>query len=250
MDILHTVAQRPGTTRRHTARSLLAQSSARVTITRKPLRDEVYRELVERIYRGDLAPSSRVRDAALAAELGVSRTPVREALLRLVREGLIECDMGRGFTVRPLAATEARELAGILSALECLALRSSDIFPDARLAQLEELNGQLEEFKDDPERSLALNDEWHLLLLDGCRNQRLKELIGTLKEVSRRYVLAYMRDSGRVEHATHDHDAITTALRHGDRATAETRLAAHWYNATEELAGWIGHGDGAPAASA
>ncbi len=86
-------------------------------IVRTPLRNEVYREILERIYRGDLPAGTRVRDTVLAAQLGVSRTPVREALLRLSREGVVDADMGRGFTVGRLDPAEMRETGAILSAL-------------------------------------------------------------------------------------------------------------------------------------
>lgn len=210
-----------------------------MTIQRRPLRDDVYREICLRIHKGDLPPGSRVRDAALAQDLGVSRTPVREALLRLVRDGMLESDLGRGFTVRPLSSVEAHELTTILCTLECLALRSTDVFPDARLRQLEELNAELERYKDDAERCMELNDEWHQVLLDGNRNTHLRGLIFTLKDVARRYVFAYMRDVGRVEHALHQHAAVVEALRRGDPVAAEAMLREHWTVASAELIQWI-----------
>src|SRR4029450_574097 len=73
-----------------------------MAITRVPLRDQIYHEVLARIHRGDLSPGSRVRDTTLAQQLGVSRTPVREALLRLSREGVLDIETGRGFRLRPL----------------------------------------------------------------------------------------------------------------------------------------------------
>ena len=215
-------------------------------IPRRPLRDDVYRELLTRIYRGDLAPGRRVRDTALATELGVSRTPVREALLRLSREGLVECDLGRGFSIRAFSATEAGDIASILSSLECLGLRESDVFPDERLNALDAVNAEMEARKGDPDQCLALNDEWHQTLLEGCSNRRLRDMIVSLKEVARRYVVAYMRDVGRVEMATHDHAAITAALRTGSRVDAERLLAEHWKTGIAELQAWIAHSTQAP----
>lgn len=208
-------------------------------IPRRPLRDDVYKQLLARIYRGELSPGERVRDTALASELGVSRTPVREALLRLSREGLVESDLGRGFSIRPFSAREAAELASISSALECLGLRETASFPDERLAQLDEINAELEANREDAEQSMLLNDEWHQLLLDGCENQRLLELLATLKEQMRRYTFAYMKDAGRVGHATQDHAAIVESLRAGDRAAAERRLAAHWMGGVAALREWL-----------
>src|SRR5687767_927065 len=108
-------------------------------IGRTPLRDQVYREIVERVRRGDFAPGTKVRDTTLASQLGVSRTPVREALLRIAREGVLDADMGKGFSVSRLDTSEMRETSAILSALECLALSlCGDISPE-RLARLGEI---------------------------------------------------------------------------------------------------------------
>ena len=94
-------------------------------ISRAPLRDEVCRQILDRIHRGDLPPGSRVRDGDLASQLGVSRTPIREALLHLAQEGVLDAAMGRGFRVRRLDAVELREVGDILGSLESLALRLS-----------------------------------------------------------------------------------------------------------------------------
>ena len=112
-------------------------------IVRTPLRNEVYSAILERIYRGDLPAGTRIRDTALATQLGVSRTPVREALLRLSREGVVAADMGRGFTVGRLDPVEMRETGAILSTLECLALQSCGDIPAERLARLSEIDGEL-----------------------------------------------------------------------------------------------------------
>src|SRR4051812_17116431 len=88
-------------------------------LQRTPLRDEVYRHLLDRVYTGHLPAGTRVKDTDVARDLGVSRTPVREALLRLAREGVLRADAGRGFQVRHLDGTEMRETGSVLSALEC-----------------------------------------------------------------------------------------------------------------------------------
>src|SRR4028119_956924 len=105
-----------------------------MTITRVPLREQVHHAIIGRILREELAPGARLSDSALAGELGVSRTPVREALLRLEREGFLEVDVGRGFFVKPLSAGEVREVYPILWTLEVLALRTTLPPSRARLA--------------------------------------------------------------------------------------------------------------------
>ena len=166
-------------------------------IERTPLRDEVYRQLLDRISRGDLPPGARVRDTQMANQLGVSRTPVREALLRLAREGVLDADMGRGFSVRALDATEMREIGAVLSNLEGLALELSGDIPAGRLIELGEIDRELNGIRGDPDRCIDLDEQWHRTLLEACPNQRLLSMISTLWQVPRRYMRAYLRDAGR-----------------------------------------------------
>jgi DNA-binding GntR family transcriptional regulator len=208
-------------------------------ITRTPLRDQVYREILDRIYRGDLHPGARVRDTTLASQLSVSRTPVREALLRLAREGVIDADMGRGFTVCRLDPAEMRETGAILAALEGLALQTCDEIPAERLARLSEIDQELAQTRGDVDRCIRLDEEWHRTLLEGCPNRRLLDMISTLWQVPRRYMRAYLRDAGRVSLSTQHHARIIEALRRNDRVTAAQRFGHHWQRGIEELGAWI-----------
>jgi DNA-binding GntR family transcriptional regulator len=208
-------------------------------ISRTPLRDQVYQDVLARIYRGELLPGSRVRDTDVAGKLGVSRTPVREALLRLSREGVLEADMGRGFRVQALDPSEMRETGAILSMLECLALDLSPEIPADRLARLSELDRELAATRGDVDRSIALDEEWHRTLLEGCPNVRLRAMISGLWQVPSRYMRAYLRDAGRVTLSTQHHARIIEALRRNDRVAAEQRFRHHWQRGMEEIGAWI-----------
>jgi DNA-binding GntR family transcriptional regulator len=208
-------------------------------IVRTPLRNEVYSAILERIYRGDLPAGTRIRDTALAIQLGVSRTPVREALLRLSREGVVAADMGRGFTVGRLDPVEMRETGAILSTLECLALQSCGDIPAERLTRLSEIDGELTRTRGDVDRCIALDEEWHRTLLQDCPNRRLRDIIATLWQVPARYMRAYLREAGRVSLSTQHHARIIEALRRNDRAAAAERFSHHWQRGIEELGAWI-----------
>ncbi|MFL5403601.1 MAG: GntR family transcriptional regulator [Gemmatimonadales bacterium] len=208
-------------------------------ITRTPLRDQVYSDLLGQIYRGEIPAGNRVRDTEVAAQLGVSRTPVREALLRLSREGVLEADMGRGFRVRALDPGEMRETGAILSTLECLALELSGDIPSDRLARLSVIDRELAATRGDIDRSVRLDEEWHRTLLEGCPNARLLAMISTLWQVPSRYMRAYLRDAGRVTLSTQHHARIIEALRRSDRAEAEQRFRHHWHRGIEEIGAWI-----------
>jgi DNA-binding GntR family transcriptional regulator len=208
-------------------------------ITRKPLRDQAYREILELVHRGELAPGTRVRDTTLATQLGVSRTPVREALLQLAREGVLDADMGRGFSVCRLDPTEMRETGVILAELEILALKSSAEIGSDRLSRLGEIDRELASTRNDVERLVALEEEWHKTLLAGCPNQRLREIIAALWQVPRRYMRAYLRESRRVSLSTQHHARIIEALRRNDREAAASRFQHHWERGIQEMGSWM-----------
>ena len=176
----------------------------------------------------------------MATQMGVSRTPVREALLRLAREGVLEADMGRGFSVRALDATEMRETGVILSNLEGLALELSGDIPADRLAELGAIDHELAGIRGDPDRCIDLDEQWHRTLLQSCPNQRLLSMISTLWQVPRRYMRGYLRDAGRVSLSTQHHARIIEALRRNDRDNAGRRFSHHWHRGIEELGAWIG----------
>lgn len=208
-------------------------------ITRTPLRDEVYREIVELIHRGELPPGTRVKDTSVATQLGVSRTPVREALLRLAREGILDADMGRGFRVCRLDPKEMRETGAILGALESFALQSCGDISADRLARLTEIDRELAGTRSDVDRSVALDEEWHRTLLEACPNRRLRDIISTLWQVPRRYMRAYLRDARRVTLSTQHHARIIEALRRKDHQAAAQRFSHHWERGIEELGSWL-----------
>ena len=208
-------------------------------IGRKPLRDQAYQEILERVHRGELPPGSRVRDTSLAGQLGISRTPVREALIRLSREGILDADLGRGFSVCRLDLAEMRESGSILSALEVLALRSSPDLPADRVRRLSEIDRELGSIRSDVDRVVGLEEEWHRTLVQGCPNARLRAMIDNLWQVPRRYMRGYLRDAGRLSLSTQHHARIIEALRRHDRETAAERLAHHWSRGIEELGTWM-----------
>jgi DNA-binding GntR family transcriptional regulator len=191
-----------------------------MTISRTLLGEQVYLQVLQRIQDGSLTPGSKVRDAAIAAELGVSRTPVREAMLRLAREGLLVADAGRGFRLTRLDRTELREIGSILAALEPLALEQSPEAGPERLARLSDIVRRLEHARGDMAACIALDDEFHRVLLEDCPNRRLLELVATLRRALRRYLHHYLLQRGRMSLSSLPHSRIGEAIRKGDRTAA------------------------------
>jgi DNA-binding GntR family transcriptional regulator len=204
-------------------------------IARSPLGEQVYLQVLQRIQGGDIPGGSRVRDAAIAAELGVSRTPVREALLRLSREGLLSAEMGRGFRLTSLDRTELRDTGSILAALEPLALEQSPEPDSPRLASLGDVVRQLEQTRGDVARCVELDEEFHRVLLEDCPNRRLLALVATLRRSLRRYLHHYLQRGGRVSLSSLQHSRIAEALRKGDRAAARQLLERKWRRGIDEI---------------
>jgi DNA-binding GntR family transcriptional regulator len=197
--------------------------------------------ILQLLERGELE-SARLRDTALAARLGVSRTPVREALLDLVHTGVLANEHGRGFRVAPLDPTEIRELGQILGALEGLALRTSASLSAPRLEVLEQGIAAIDAARGEALRVLDLNEAWHVALLGGCPNGRLRERLADLRGATRRYVLAFLRGAGRLGLATGGHRRVLAALCAGDQAAAARALEEQLVSGTDELAGWLARG--------
>lgn len=193
-----------------------------------PARDNLYPALLERILTGALAAGARVNESRLAAELGISRTPLRETLFRLERNGFLYTDLARGFFVTPLTRREASEIYPVISTLESLALRSSGMLSSLRLPLLRQINRQLEEAAESPEQALLLDTKWHRTLLEGCDNQHLLFLIEGQRAIIERYERLYMRETALIRVSTTQHQHIIDALEQGDTELAVKGLETNW----------------------
>jgi DNA-binding GntR family transcriptional regulator len=205
------------------------------TISKKPLREDIHALLRERIVKGDVQPGNRLADVQLAAELGVSRTPVREALLRLEREGLVESDPNRGFFVAPLSRKEVSEIYPMVWALECLALDSSEPPTADQVQSLRQINAEMAAVNDDPLRRQELDLRWHQTLLASCPNERLKEFLAALKQIVRRYECVYMRDPALVRRSVRNHTEILDALVKKKPELASRLLERNWRTGMESV---------------
>ncbi|MGH9578837.1 MAG: GntR family transcriptional regulator [Terriglobales bacterium] len=181
------------------------------------LRQNVAPALLRRIVQGGLKPGEKINESRLSAELGVSRTPLREALLYLEREGLVRSDLRRGFTVEPLSAREVRETYPVLAALECLAVRSSFELLPLLLLQLARINAEFARTRS-PARALELDTRWHQTLMSQSKNSRLLSIVGMLRLAIRRYEHLYMSDVRLIPASVAQHGAILRAIRKRDQA--------------------------------
>lgn len=192
-----------------------------------PLADEVRDALRERIVRGELAPNERIRETLIAATLGVSRTPLREALFQLACEGFVRSEPERGFRVEPLDAREVREVYPMIWTLEALALRTAGPLASSALEALERHNAELE-LAPDAAHAIELDARWHEALVAPCPNRRLLAALRGLRRTVRRYENVYMSDALLLDRSVEQHRAVANAVRARDVASAIATLEANW----------------------
>lgn len=207
-----------------------------MVIKRTALRAQVRQELLDRMRSGAVRPGQTVNEVHLAAELGVSRTPLREALVALESEGQIASENGRGFRFLPLSARELEELSPIIAALECLAL---ELTPPE---ELEDLGHQLltlaEEFKDEVAEHALINrkdDEWHTLMLSACPNGRLRDQLQSIRLAMHRYESLLVHDEAMVARSSAEHAEIARRLIARDLSGAQAALRANWRGGVRRL---------------
>ena len=186
-------------------------------IERRHLREQVGELIRERIVHQRLPANQSIGEVALAEELGVSRTPVRETLLGLERDGFVKAVPGRGFVVLPLSAEEARQLYPIVWSLETLALREAKWIPAELIAQLRAANAQLAAATTPQERTQR-DSEWHRCLVSISGNPRLTRVLEGVKASIARYEHAFLDASDRRDHSVEEHERIARNCSNGPRS--------------------------------
>lgn len=189
------------------------------------------------IVDGRLEAGDRINEVRLAEQLGVSRTPLREALSGLVAEGALIAKPRLGYFVRPLTLEEFEQIYDIRPLLDPEALRLAGIPSAKRIARLEKLNAQLRAARD--LRAIEIDDEWHMELIADCPNKVLIELIQNIIVRTRRYELALMRERKNVTTATGDHERIMAALKNNDLEAACAGLKRNMQSGREPIVNWL-----------
>jgi DNA-binding GntR family transcriptional regulator len=196
----------------------------------------VYGELRERILNLRLEPGTRLHEAELAAELAVSRTPLREALRMLLAEDLVEQLPTGGMLVRRLDLQDMRELYSVRAALEGLAVREAcRRLGEVDLEALGRLVEQMRLLVDHPAELTRLGEEFHARIAAIAGNRRCEQLLRQLHGHMRRYHALSSRREPRRRAALEDHRALFEALRARDPDAAEQTVRDHVLAACREV---------------
>lgn len=206
-----------------------------------------YDKLRDQIVRGRLAPGARLIETELAAVLGVSRTPVREAITRLVQDGLAIAARRSTRTqvaVAPLTEADLHDLYTIMGALEGAAARSvramAPLDRKALAGAMAKANDAFERIgRDHPadfERLFESHNAFHAVFVDRCATRRLRTMIEHVRPHIDRYEYMYAGMVGPDYSDTFaEHRAIIRAIRSGGGAQAEHAVRANWLNSARRL---------------
>lgn len=215
------------------------------------LPERTYERLRDLIVRGRIQPGARVVESEVAERFGISRTPVREALLRLMHERyLAPVSEGRRteLVVAGFSPDDVRELWGIIGALESYAIACVAALPrERRMATAADLEGINESLAmaamarpRDPDRLFELQAAFHLRFIDEVAGPHLHGHYNGLRPQVQRYEWIYgTRVDADYETSTAEHLRIISAVQAGDATAARTAVCTHWENAAERTASII-----------
>lgn len=208
----------------------------------RTLSDRVFEIVREQIVTGRLGDNAPIRQDALAAELGVSKIPLREALARLEQEGLISSQANRGYFVKPLSAARLDELFALRQAVEpkaaaYAAAMAGEAERAAAVAAFERLDMAA---GDNPSEVAVRNREFHVALVQNSERLLTVQLVERLSILAERYVVAHLEPAGRDARAHQEHRELLDAYLARDGVTLETLLAGHIRATLDDLKNELG----------
>ena len=198
-----------------------------------PLRDVVFKTLRQAILKGELLPGERLMEIKLAKKLGVSRTPIREAIRKLELEGLVIMIPRRGAEVAGITGKSLRNVLEVRKALEELAIELA--CERMTESDIEELEKSMERFKKavdkgDPMNIAKADEEYHDIIFQSTDNDKLMLLVGNLREQMYRYRLEYVKDADKRSLLVTEHEHILNAIKARNVESAREYIREHIEN--------------------
>ena len=200
-----------------------------------PLREVVFTRLRRQILRGELKPGERLMEISLANRLGVSRTPVREAIRKLENEGLVEMVPRRGAHVAEITRQELNDVLEVRRSLEELAIsKACDRMTAEELLELKDAEKAFSLKVAEKEADITMlgeaDEAFHDVIYRGTRNRRLIQMLNNLREQMYRFRVEYLKDMDVRQVLVEEHDAIVRALEAHSREEAVRLMTLHIVN--------------------
>lgn len=204
----------------------------------KPLREMVFESLREAIIHGRLRPGERLMEMQLAEEMGVSRTPVREAIRKLELEGFVVMIPRKGAYVSGISVKDIVDVFEVRAGLEALAAGlAAKRITDEKLEKLERSLLQINEvrIKDDLNAIVETDINFHEIIYKACLNDRLVQIVTLLKEQIHRFRTTSLAQPGRSKNAQAEHRAIVEAISERNVEMSQKLAREHIENAEQSL---------------
>ena len=197
----------------------------------RALYEQVAEQLRSRIMAHTLHPGSWIDEQAIAAEFGISRTPLREALKVLAAEGLVTMKLRRGAYVTEVSDRDLVEVYHLLALLESdAAAVVAQHASAAQIAELESLHQEIETQVADRVRFFAANERFHMRLLEIADNRWRNQLVADLRKVMKLNRHHSLAKQGRLEASLKEHRRIMAALKARDATKAQQLMQQHFAN--------------------
>jgi len=210
----------------------------------KPLRELVFESLREAIISGKLPSGERVMEIQMAEEMGVSRTPVREAIRKLELEGLVVMIPRKGAYVAGISLKDIADVFEIRGALEGLAAElAAERITEEELEDLERYLVKISEESEsgDLDKVVETDTDFHSLIYRASRNQRLFQIINNLREQIQRFRTTSLSYPGRMKVAVEEHRKIVEAISGRDGELARKLAQEHIENAENSIMSMVQH---------
>jgi DNA-binding GntR family transcriptional regulator len=206
-------------------------------LARRALYEEVADQLRQRIFARALEPGSWVDEMKLATELGISRTPLREALKVLATEGLVAMKPRRGAYVAEMSRDDVAEVYHLLALLEAdAAAEVARRATPAQLAELQALHERLEKQVRQRDAFFATNEAFHLKLLELAGNRWRQQIVADLRKVMKLNRHHSLFKQGRLADSLAEHRDLMAALAARDATRVQQLMRAHFDNGLEAAA--------------
>ena len=216
-----------------------SSNSAIDTKGKKSLVELAYENIKRRILDNEYYPGFQALENEIAEELGVSRTPVREALIRLQHEGLVDLKPRRGMRVVPVVAADMREIYEVLTSLESMAAELlAQQQPDEKtLEPMKAATRDMEAAlaRDDLDAWAEADERYHRSLIDLCGNRRLAAMANAVRDQGHRARMVTLRLREKPTASIDEHQQVLDAIERGDWQTARDVHYQHRKRASIEL---------------
>jgi DNA-binding GntR family transcriptional regulator len=197
------------------------------------LNQKVYRILKAEIIEGSLKPGTKLLENNIAKQLGISRTPLREALRELAAEGFVKMNPNQAVVVSNASVEDVQEVLQIRGVLEGLAARlATKMINKEEIKELEKYQKRMEYYtnKDDVLAFSEMDAEFHELILNICGNNRLIQIRKNLSDQAHRYRIRSLSVPGRLKYSLKEHQEVVEALKRKDAEQADRLSQKHIEN--------------------